>query len=102
MEIHNHGVLSPLALHAIHVKSRLCCLFVVVVTCPSLEPPTHGVLQGYSNIYGSTVYFQCIHGYAINGPAEIECQSDGEWSVGRNDMGAKCIGNSDMGLLQDT
>ncbi|XP_070554202.1 uncharacterized protein [Ptychodera flava] len=51
-----------------------------VVTCAYLPPPPNANKTGHSYTVGSTLTFDCQHGYtSVNGSVERVCQSDGMW-----------------------
>ncbi|KAI5629830.1 sushi, von Willebrand factor type A, EGF and pentraxin domain-containing protein 1 isoform X1 [Silurus asotus] len=52
-------------------------------TALSCSPPTipnHGILEGTNFTYRSKVTFSCEKGYILQGPTEIQCQSDLTWN----------------------
>ncbi|CAH1263510.1 CSMD3 [Branchiostoma lanceolatum] len=50
------------------------------VACQKLDPPTNGILNATSNLYGDTVTFECNVGYQLIGSYTLTCQSDQQWS----------------------
>ncbi|XP_066283044.1 sushi, von Willebrand factor type A, EGF and pentraxin domain-containing protein 1-like [Branchiostoma lanceolatum] len=50
------------------------------VACQKLDPPTNGIINGTSNLYGDTVTFECNVGYQLVGSQTLTCQSDQQWS----------------------
>ncbi|KAK3545348.1 hypothetical protein QTP70_004069 [Hemibagrus guttatus] len=50
------------------------------LSCSPPTVPKHGLLEGTNFTYRSKVTFSCEKGYVLQGPTEIECQSDLKWS----------------------
>ncbi|TSN12231.1 Sushi, von Willebrand factor type A, EGF and pentraxin domain-containing protein 1 [Bagarius yarrelli] len=51
-------------------------------TALSCSPPTvpkHGLMEGTNFTYRSKVTFSCKEGYILQGPTELQCQSDLKW-----------------------
>ena len=40
----------------------------------------HMIVEGGGTLIGSTVAFQCLHGYRLVGDYYLVCQSGGTWS----------------------
>ena len=60
-------------------------LYVLLVTCPSLDDPTNGMISctlGDDAVlsYEDTCNFTCNTGYELTGSDTRTCQSDGSWS----------------------
>ncbi|NWS61805.1 LYAM2 protein, partial [Chunga burmeisteri] len=53
------------------------------VTCPALEMPTHGAVNcshpSVELTWGTTCEFTCEEGFALTGPATLQCGSSGAW-----------------------
>ncbi|XP_064371737.1 E-selectin [Dromaius novaehollandiae] len=53
------------------------------VTCPALEMPAHGFVNcSHSSVelmWGATCEFTCEEGFALTGPATLQCGSSGAW-----------------------
>nr|XP_009671163.1 PREDICTED: E-selectin [Struthio camelus australis] len=53
------------------------------VTCPALEMPAHGFVNcSHSPVeltWGTTCEFTCEEGFALTGPAMLQCGSSGAW-----------------------
>eukprot|EP00058_Branchiostoma_floridae_P027893 XP_002613384.1 hypothetical protein BRAFLDRAFT_68379 [Branchiostoma floridae] len=50
------------------------------VACQNLDPPTNGMINVISNLYGGGVTFDCNVGYQLVGSSILTCQSDQQWS----------------------
>ncbi|KAH3889740.1 hypothetical protein DPMN_013802 [Dreissena polymorpha] len=44
------------------------------------EAPFQDTVSVEQNHYGATVRVRCLSGYVLNGPAQVTCQADGQWS----------------------
>ena len=51
-----------------------------LVQCPSLDPPSHGLLSSDSASPGVTITVTCKTGYILHGTAELTCLVNGVWS----------------------
>ncbi|NWX13006.1 LYAM2 protein, partial [Aegotheles bennettii] len=53
------------------------------VTCPALEMPAHGAVNcshpSAELTWGTTCKFPCEEGFALTGPATLQCGSSGTW-----------------------
>ncbi|NXN24988.1 LYAM2 protein, partial [Nycticryphes semicollaris] len=53
------------------------------VTCPALEMPAHGAVNcshfSVELTWGTTCEFTCEEGFALTGPAMLQCGSSGAW-----------------------
>ncbi|KAM6128553.1 E-selectin [Phoenicopterus ruber ruber] len=53
------------------------------VTCPALEMPAHGAVNcshpSVELTWGTTCEFTCEEGFALTGPATLQCGSSGAW-----------------------
>ncbi|NXU47016.1 LYAM2 protein, partial [Turnix velox] len=53
------------------------------VTCPALEIPAHGAVNcsqpSVELTWGTTCEFTCEEGFALTGPATLQCGSSGAW-----------------------
>ena len=73
--------MKPLSLLSETDNSSTHSFFTEVITCPSLTPPTNGVITftpgaDNSNIgLGSVVTYSCNLGYVLVGQTTRECQS---------------------------
>ena len=61
------------------------CFILLLVSCPSLDNPSNGVIScslgddGVSS-YEDTCSFTCDTGYELSGSDTRTCQSNGSWS----------------------
>ena len=54
-------------------------VFCRLLGCPTVTAPSHGYMQGYSTQAGSTIVFNCIPPYQLQGPITITCRN-GAWT----------------------
>ena len=75
------------------LRVSFLCVFLAVVTCPSLPVPSSGAVV-YSSPgpdsyeVGATAMYSCNTGYGISGDQTRTCGSDGTWSG----TGTFCVG----------
>ena len=58
---------------------------ITAVTCDTVGHPQNGdVSYNHSSIgefaYKSTCHFTCAEGFGLQGPAQIECTAQGQWT----------------------
>uniref|UniRef100_A0A8B9HTR2 Sushi, von Willebrand factor type A, EGF and pentraxin domain-containing protein 1 n=1 Tax=Astyanax mexicanus TaxID=7994 RepID=A0A8B9HTR2_ASTMX len=54
--------------------------FCKALSCNPPTVPEHGILKGTNFTYRSKVTFSCEKGYILEGPMEIQCESNLKWS----------------------
>ncbi|XP_032826473.2 sushi, von Willebrand factor type A, EGF and pentraxin domain-containing protein 1-like [Petromyzon marinus] len=50
-------------------------------SCGRPNVPAHGSVDGPGLTFGSVVTFSCRQGYALEGPSQLSCLSNGSWSA---------------------
>ncbi|XP_072543610.1 sushi, von Willebrand factor type A, EGF and pentraxin domain-containing protein 1 isoform X2 [Salminus brasiliensis] len=54
--------------------------FCKALSCSPPTVPEHGILKGTNFTYRSKVTFSCEKGYILEGPTEIQCESNLKWN----------------------